>query len=166
MTTMFLAAIEAGVAEWNAGLTCCIRHLTSASEKGRGMESSRRPMSCSQYSNTMNTLHPENTALRPKSRDLHYRPEAHTTHRGVSTFTREHKSASNGGRMGQAPSQKRVGSMKLLGWGWGGSGLGRNDLSGLLPVTTFLRATMLGWPHDCSTLSSRIAVSGTPAHQA
>lgn len=38
-------------------IACFIRHLTSASVKALGIVSSSRPRSCSQYSNTMNTLH-------------------------------------------------------------------------------------------------------------
>ena len=36
-------------------------------------------------------------------------------------------------------------------------------LSGLLPVTTFLRCTMLGCRHACSTRISRQDVTGMPA---
>ena len=35
-------------------------------------------------------------------------------------------------------------------------------LSGLLPVTTFLRCTMLGWRQACSTRISRQDVTGMP----
>ena len=37
------------------------------------------------------------------------------------------------------------------------------NLSGLLPVTTFFRCTMFGWRHCCSTLISRMDVTGMPA---
>jgi hypothetical protein len=39
----------------------------------------------------------------------------------------------------------------------------RNTLSALLPVTTRLRATMLGWRQVCRTRSSRTEVTGMPA---
>ena len=160
--------------------TCFIRHLTSASVKGRGIVSRSRPRSCSQYSKTMKTLHRHHQvvweyelscllknlnqvkllalwlAMRHRLLRCHvsflgWKVHSHRVHEVIlllSLFSIKWNLFLN---LVTQSQESMILDMPS-----------ETHLSGLLPVTTFLSPTTFGCLQDCKTLSSRIAVTGTP----
>ena len=153
------------------GHTWSMRHLTAASGKGRGMLSSRRPKSCSQYSNTRKML--QSTGLSAGLQQSLALP-ADGPCMMLSNAARGACRSCKVKRPGQSLEQLQLklsllyaelltGGRQSAQTTWDTlSPCCQAHLSGLLPVTTRLRLTRLGCLHCCSTRSSRIEVTGMP----
>ena len=143
--------------------TWSMRHLTSDGLKGLGMASTSLPRSCVQYSNTRKMLH-STTPIKWQRACLRVRLIAATCAADSQQMcsplvlplqTLLCFSVANQDCPAQPGRSASGGLLRAV--------RAERHLSGLLPVTTFLRCTMFGWRHCCSTLISRMDVTGMPA---